>query len=114
VRVRIAGQVYPGRRQIVLRDGSVLSGADSLLVGDALSEFNTQPAFGCVLPWEVGTLAVWDNQCCMHAVVPYDYERQRRKMWRLAVGEEEVPLPGPLVAAAAAAAASSTKSRARL
>lgn len=95
-------QIYKGRSAIVLRDGTALSEEDSLLVGDALAAFNTQPAFQYSLPWEEKTLVIWDNQCCMHAVVPYDFENQSREMWRLTIGEDEVPLGLEMQAAASA------------
>ena len=95
----------------MLRDGTVLSEEDSLLVGDALAAFNTQHAFRYYLPWEEDTLVIWDNQCCMHAVVPYDHETQRRTMWRLTIGEDEVPLSSQLSAAAGAAAVSDSGAR---
>ena len=88
----------------MLRDGTALSEHDSLLVGDALAAFATQPALTYSLPWAPNTLVIWDNQCCMHAVVPYDFENQSREMWRLTIGEDEVPLGPDLLRAAASAA----------
>ena len=53
------------------------------------------------LPWEANTLVIWDNQCCMHAVVPYDYAKQSRKMWRVTIGEDEVDVAPHLLATVA-------------
>eukprot|EP01051_Picozoa_sp_SAG22_P002893 SAG22_NODE_134_length_18372_cov_33.054944_13_plen_107_part_00 len=96
-------QIYGGRTRIVLRDGTVLSEQDSLRVGDALAAFATQPGLGCSMPWAPNKLVIWDNQCCMHAVAPYDVENQSREMWRLTIGEDEVPLASDVQTAAAAA-----------
>jgi|EP01043_Picozoa_sp_COSAG02_P048680 hypothetical protein len=92
-------QLYGGRKRIVLENGTVLPEHDALVLGDALAKFATQPAFQCALEWEEGTLAIWDNQCCLHAVVPFDYDTQTRKMWRVTVGEEESLLPRSVLAA---------------
>ena len=76
----------------------MLPEADAVALSDALGKFATQPAFQCALEWEEGTLAIWDNQCCQHAVVPFEYDTQTRKMWRITVGEDELPLPRPVSA----------------
>ena len=77
----------------------MLQEQDALVLGDALAQFATQPAFQCALEWEEGTLAIWDNQCCLHAVVPFDYDTQTRKMWRVTIGEEESRLPRSVLVA---------------
>jgi alpha-ketoglutarate-dependent taurine dioxygenase len=92
-------QLYGGRKRIILSDGTVLPEADALVLGDALAEYATQPAFQCALEWEEDSLAIWDNQTCQHAVVPYDYTSQTRKMWRMTIGEDEPPLPPAVLAA---------------
>lgn len=92
--------IYGKRERILLRDGTVLDKESSRALSDALEAFVTQPCFQYMMPWEANTLLVWDDQVLLHAVVPYDTNAFRRKMWRLTIREkEEMPVP-PLVARA--------------
>ncbi len=82
-------QIYDNRKRIILRNGSELRGEPARILSDALYAFAVQPAFQYLLPWQEHSLVIWDNQSCQHAVIPYDYEAERRKMWRVTTAEDE-------------------------
>ena len=60
---------------------------ESLPVLSRLFEHAVLPNFTCRFKWAEGTLAIWDNRCCMH--FPHnDYQGQARAMRRVIVEGE--------------------------
>ena len=53
-----------------------------------LTDFLTQPVFGCRLRWEPNMLAVWDNRLCVHQAYN-DYQGYRRELYRTTVRGEK-------------------------
>lgn len=49
---------------------------------DYLFHHQVKPEFTCRFRWNVGSIAFWDNRCCLHNPVN-DYHGQRRSMWRI-------------------------------
>ena len=49
-----------------------------------LFEHSVRPEFTCRFPWQVGSVAVWDNRCAMHNPVN-DYHGYRRAMHRISL-----------------------------
>ena len=64
--------------------------AQSLPLLRELYAHSVRPDFTCRFRWQPGTLAIWDNRCCLH--YPHnDYSGQTRAMRRLIVeGERPV------------------------
>jgi alpha-ketoglutarate-dependent 2,4-dichlorophenoxyacetate dioxygenase len=52
---------------------------------DALTAFAIQDHFVYRHEWERDDVIMWDNRCLMHAVMPYDADRQRRIMHRTTI-----------------------------
>jgi len=69
---------------------SDMTQAESLPIIKQLHDHAVQPNFTCRFRWQEGTLAIWDNRCCMH--FPHnDYAGQVRAMRRVIVeGERPV------------------------
>jgi alpha-ketoglutarate-dependent taurine dioxygenase len=53
-----------------------------------LTDFLTQPVFGCRLRWETHMLALWDNRLCVHQAYN-DYQGYRRELYRTTVRGEK-------------------------
>ena len=51
---------------------------------DQLREHAMKPEFVCRFPWEVGSIALWDNRCTQHYAMG-DYQGFRRRMHRLMI-----------------------------
>jgi taurine dioxygenase len=64
--------------------------AESQALMDALAAHGGIAEFTCRVHWRPGTLALWDNRCCLH-YAHNDYRGQHRVM-RRAVVEGEVPV----------------------
>ena len=62
---------------------------------DELSAFAILGRFVYHHEWERDDVIMWDNRCLMHAVMPYDADRQRRIMHRTTIVGD-----GPVLAAA--------------
>jgi alpha-ketoglutarate-dependent taurine dioxygenase len=52
-----------------------------------LTDFLTQPVFGCRLRWEPNMLALWDNRLCVHQAYN-DYPGYRRELYRATIRGE--------------------------
>jgi taurine dioxygenase len=61
---------------------------------DALTAFAIQDHFVYRHEWERDDVIMWDNRCLMHAVMPYDADRERRIMHRTTIVGD-----GPVLAA---------------
>ena len=60
---------------------------------DALTAFAIQDRFVYRHEWEQDDVIMWDNRCLMHAVMPYDADRQRRIMHRTTIVGDGPVLP---------------------
>jgi len=91
------GRTHPvtGRKALYVTNGYTarfegMSQAESLPLLRRLFEHAVLPNFTCRFKWSEGTVAIWDNRCCMH--FPHnDYQGQSRAMRRVIVeGERPV------------------------
>lgn len=57
---------------------------------DYLMTHATRPEFTCRFRWQAGSLALWDNRCCMHYAIA-DYAGRRRVMHRITIKGDEAP-----------------------
>jgi len=60
---------------------------ESLPLLEKLWEHSTTQEFTCRLRWKKGSLAIWDNRCCMHYATS-DYPGHRRHMRRMVLAGE--------------------------
>jgi len=60
---------------------------------DELTEFAIQERFVYRHEWAQDDVIMWDNRCLMHAVMPYDTDRQRRIMHRTTIVGDGPVLP---------------------
>ena len=65
--------------------------AESQPIIDFLVSHASQAEYSCRLRWQPGTLAMWSNQCLLHAAIN-DYSGHRRVVLRTTVAGEK-PLP---------------------
>jgi len=95
--VHPVGRVHPvtGRKALYVTNGYTahfegMTQEESLPTLRRLFEHAVLPNFTCRFKWAKGTLAIWDNRCCMH--FPHnDYLGQARAMQRVIVeGERPV------------------------
>ncbi len=84
-------QVHPvtGRKALYVNSAftarfSGMSEDESLPLLHELWERAITPEFTCRFSWEQGTLAIWDNRCCMH-YAHNDYAGERRLLRRIAI-----------------------------
>lgn len=91
------GRTHPvtGRKALYVTNGYTahfegMTQEESMPVLKRLFEHAVLPNFTCRFKWAKGTLAIWDNRCCMH--FPHnDYLGQARAMRRVIV-EGERPM----------------------
>lgn len=62
--------------------------AESQAIIDFLMSHASRAEYGCRLRWQPGTLAMWSNQCLLHAAIN-DYSGYRRVVLRTTVAGEK-------------------------
>lgn len=65
--------------------------AESAPILKYLHTHATRPEYLCRVGWALNSLAIWDNRCVQHYAVN-DYEGQRRRMHRITIAGDEVPV----------------------
>ena len=76
-----------GRKALYVNTGHTtrfedMTEAESRGLLDHLFAHQVRPEFTCRFAWEPGSLALWDNRCCLHNPVN-DYHGHRRVMHRV-------------------------------
>ncbi|MBL4681112.1 MAG: TauD/TfdA family dioxygenase [Pseudomonadales bacterium] len=65
-----------------------MSAAESAPILNYLNDLIINPSFTCRVPWQAGTLTMWDNRCTQHCATS-DYQGYRREMLRTTVAGDK-------------------------
>lgn len=61
---------------------------ESVLILRDLLPYLTGPEFSVKWDWQPGDIVAWDNRSTIHAATGFDYEHNKREMWRLTLNED--------------------------